>query len=151
MKRPGCSGTLGGVFVGLAFFGCGLLFFVVFGQSYTLRCTRPEPSQIRCTRDRLWLRVVSTGSETVEGLSRAWVAESCDEDGCSYRVEMATAAGQMALTGYYSSGYDEKAVIERPHREPQCDADTLGGVIPIAAATKAHWSASSAMRLSVGR
>lgn len=142
MKRPGCSGTLGGVFVGLAFFGCGLLFFVVFGQSYTLRCTRPEPSQIRCTRDRLWLRVVSTGSEAVEGLSRAWVAESCDEDGCSYRVEMATEAGQQALTGYYSSGYEEKAVVASeintfvadpriPELEVRSDAGLFGFLLPL--------------------
>ena len=142
MKRAGCSGTPGTIFIGLAFFSCGLLFFVAFGQSYTLRCARPEPSQIRCTRERLWLRAVSTGSETVEGLSQAWVAESCDEDGCTYRVEMATAEGQMPLTGYYSSGYDEKAIVASeintfvadsriPDLEVRSDAGLFGFLFPL--------------------
>ena len=141
MSRLGSSGTVGGILFGLAFCSCGLIFFLVFGQSYTLRCSRPEPSQVSCVRERRWLRSVATGSERVDGLSQAWVGESCDEDGCTYRVELATAQGEMPFTGYYSSGYDEKAVVASeintfladpriPELEVRSDAGLFGFLLP---------------------
>ena len=142
MNYRGYRGTFGGVLFGLAFFSCGLIFFLVFGQSYTLRCTRPEPSQITCTRERRWLRRVSIGNESIDGISQAWVGESCDEDGCTYRVELATANGNTAFTRYYSSGYDEKAVVASeintfladpriPTLEVRSDAGLFGFLLPL--------------------
>jgi hypothetical protein len=142
MNLRGRNGTFGGIFVGLVFFGIGLIFFIVFGQSYTLRCTRPEPSQIRCARERRLLRAVPLGAEPVAGLAQAWVGESCDDDGCTYRVEMATEAGEIAFTGYYSSGYEEKAVAASeintfladpriPELEVRSDAGLFAFLLPM--------------------
>jgi hypothetical protein len=95
--------------VGLSFFACGALFLAIFGQRYTLTCARPEPSQLTCERAGTWLGLISTGKRPVAGLSGAWVDESCDEDGCTYRVELDSTEGPVGLTGYYTSGYDDKA------------------------------------------
>ena len=141
MRHQGCRGVFGSILFGPAFFGCGLLLIVIFGQSYTLRCSRPEPSQVSCTRERRWLRTFETGNERLTGLSRAWVGESCDEDGCTYRVELDTAEGQFGLTGYYSSGYDEKRILASEINtfladprietlEVRSDAGLLGFLLP---------------------
>lgn len=37
--------------------------------------------------------------------------ESCDDDGCTYRVELDSARGSMGLTSYYSSGYRSKEAL----------------------------------------
>lgn len=97
--------------VGLAFVACGSLFVFVFGQSYTLDCVRLETRQFQCTRHARWLNLVPLGSRDIDGLSGAHVTESCDSDGCTYRVDLDTAEGPVALTEYYTSGYDDKVVI----------------------------------------
>jgi hypothetical protein len=41
----------------------------------------------------------------------ASVEESCDDDGCTYRVVVQTSRGAKALTSYRSSGYRSKQEV----------------------------------------
>ena len=133
--------SLSPILFGLVFAGFGILFLVIFGQGATLRCSRPEPSQITCQRETRWLNRLSTGSETIAGMSQAYVTESCD-DGCTYRVELDTVQGPVALTSYYTSGYDDKADVaqkineflsdpDAPPMEVNSDAGLLAVLLPV--------------------
>jgi hypothetical protein len=96
------------VFFGFIFSACGCLFSFIFGQDTTLTCQRVETTQVECLKESKWLGQVSMSEASIQGLEGAWVAESCDEDGCTYRVEMDTADGRVPLTSYYSSGARSK-------------------------------------------
>ncbi|HSM54859.1 MAG TPA: hypothetical protein VK879_01790 [Candidatus Sulfomarinibacteraceae bacterium] len=102
--RRGC----GLFFMGWIFIGAGLLALYVFGQQYTLSCSRLEMENPDCVREARWLGLIQTGERTIESLSGASVGESCDEDGCTYRVNLHAAEGQVPLSGFYSSGRSEK-------------------------------------------
>jgi hypothetical protein len=54
---------------------------------------------------------VSLGQRTLEGVSGASVGESCDSDGCTYRVDLSTAEGPVGLSGFYSSGRGSKELL----------------------------------------
>ncbi|UCC61768.1 MAG: hypothetical protein JSV36_13315 [Anaerolineae bacterium] len=93
---------------GLAFTACGCLFSLIFGQAATLTCTRVEPSQIECVRQSKWLGWLPVSAVSLQHVEGAEVAQSCDDEGCSYRVELTTAEGIVPLTSYYSSGSRSK-------------------------------------------
>ena len=44
----------------------------------------------------------------IRQLRGAYVQDNCDEDGCTYRVELRTAGGTVPLTSVYSSGLEKK-------------------------------------------
>jgi len=96
------------VLYGLAFTACGCLFSLIFGQAATLTCTRVEPSQIECVRESKWLGWLPVSSASLQHVQGAEVAQSCDDEGCTYRVELSTAEGTVPLTSYYSSGSQSK-------------------------------------------
>lgn len=84
---------ISGIFAGFMFSAFGLIFLFVFGQSSTLTCTRIEADEISCNKIANLLGLVDISEQSLQTLQNANVAESCDEDGCTYRVEMATARG----------------------------------------------------------
>lgn len=94
--------------IGFLISAFGFVFLYVFGQSFTLSCERTESRQITCVRTSVLLGFLKLDDKPVESLERAWVSESCDEDGCTYRVELDTVRGTIPMTNYRSSGYRSK-------------------------------------------
>jgi hypothetical protein len=102
------SRVVSAVIFGAIFSACGCIMGFIFGQQTVLTCTRPEPAQIECGMQKSWLGLVPLGKESLQNLEGARVDESCDEDGCTYRVELDTRGGFVPLTAYYSSGVKSK-------------------------------------------
>ena len=48
---------------------------------------------------------------SADRVETAQVTDSCDSDGCTYRVELLTDYGIEPLTYAYSSGFEEKAQV----------------------------------------
>jgi hypothetical protein len=94
----------------LAFFGVGLLLTFLLGQISTLSCDRVEDAD-RCILSVKWLGLASLKETRIEGLLGAQVEESCDSDGCTYRVVLVTARQTLPLEVAYSSGKAEKTEI----------------------------------------
>jgi hypothetical protein len=93
---------------GMVFTGAGILVFFLFGRTTTLSCDRGPKNQITCIRSENLLGIFDFKDEHISSLENAWVSESCDDDGCTYRVELDAARGTFHFTGYTSSGYRSK-------------------------------------------
>lgn len=104
-----CGSRIKSLLFGLIFAGMGAVAMIVFGQVSVLRCTYPEPSHLACVKEVKWLGLVPVGEEIISDVRGAWVDESCDSDGCTYRVELSTGQGDLPLTAYYSSGERSKS------------------------------------------
>lgn len=104
-----CGPRLKSLLFGFVFAGMGTVAMIVFGQVSDLHCAYPEPSQLECIKEIKWLGLVPLGEENIDDVQRAWVDESCDSDGCTYRVVLTTGQGDLPLTSYYSSGERSKA------------------------------------------
>jgi hypothetical protein len=128
---------------GLVFTACGCVLSLIFGQAAILTCNRIEPSQIECVRQTKWLRWVPVGEQSIPELRGAEVGQSCDEDGCTYRVELNTAEGLIPLTTYFSSGAGPKqeaterinAFLQNPQGSSltvRSDAGLLAFILPFA-------------------
>ncbi|MFL7811188.1 MAG: hypothetical protein AB8I80_21290 [Anaerolineae bacterium] len=78
------------------------------GQVTTLMCDRAEPAQVDCIVQAKWLGLVSLREQSVRSVRGARVAENCDEDGCTYRVELVTDSGAVPLAPHYSLSYPAK-------------------------------------------
>ncbi len=89
------------------FVGVGLLFSYLLGVVTTLECTRAGTAQ-SCHLQNSWLGLVTLNDRQLEAVHEAWVEESCDDDGCTYRVALQTSQGQLPLGSAYSSGEASK-------------------------------------------
>jgi hypothetical protein len=94
----------------LAFFGAGLFLTFLLGQISTLSCSRVEDAD-RCVLSVKWMGLASLKEIRIEGLTGAQVEESCDNDGCTYRVVLVTARQTLPLAAAYSSGKAGKSEI----------------------------------------
>jgi hypothetical protein len=130
-----CAGRIKGLILGLILVVAGLAVMFFFARVAELECSRPEPSTVQCVKEIKWLGVVSMNKETIRDVRGAQVDESCDEDGCTYRVRVIASQGDVPLTGYYSSGRSAKertadqinAYVARGGEEPLTVSD--GSVI----------------------
>lgn len=95
---------------GLLFACCGVGVFLVFGSTTSLSCERVEPRQVSCLR-QVRLLGFTVREETLPRVFGATIDESCDSDGCTYRVVLQTEAADMPLTAYYSSGLQRKEQV----------------------------------------
>jgi hypothetical protein len=102
--RTGSNSPIGILILGLIFIGAGIFMTFIFGQLGELSCTRQEPSSYQCTHAKKIFGLIPWHEEELAIIQRASLAESCDSDGCSYRVEMITADGGVPLVAYYSGG-----------------------------------------------
>jgi hypothetical protein len=102
--RRGNNSPLGMLILGLIFIGAGIFMTFIFGQLGELSCTRQEPSSYKCVHATKIFGLIPWQEEELATIQRASLAESCDSDGCSYRVEMITAADTVPLVAYYSGG-----------------------------------------------
>jgi hypothetical protein len=96
---------------GMIFTGAGVLALYFFARTTTLTCERSAKDQITCVKSESLLGVLNFEDEHIPSLENAWVSESCDDDGCTYRVELDAARGTFHLTSYSSSGYRSKEDI----------------------------------------
>jgi len=104
-KNPDFKITLG---LGFLFFVSGLTVMLFVGSKNTLSCDRSLAPAGACT---LRVEKALTGKEQqipIPQLKGAYVDESTDSDGTTYRVVLQTARGEIPFTSYYSSGYSGK-------------------------------------------
>ena len=104
MRRSRSTSPIGMILFGLAFMAGGVLAVFVFGWIGELSCSRPEPMTVDCVRSSKLFGMLLPREEQLPGLRSAYLSESCDEDGCSYRVDMVTAEGTVPLVNYYTGG-----------------------------------------------
>lgn len=95
-------------FIGFLLLGAGLLFMYWLGQVNTLTCRRELQSGMQCHLVTTWMELVELDDRPLAPLSAAYVDESCDEDGCTYRVLLSTARADLPLIDSYSSGITDK-------------------------------------------
>ncbi|HRQ37307.1 MAG TPA: hypothetical protein PLD25_05260 [Chloroflexota bacterium] len=92
------------LFFGLMFIAAGFCATAIFSQTSDLHCTRLEPSFVRCTRQNKLFGLYAMSETEFNNISGAVVRESCDEEGCAYRVELKTETGTMPLNVVYRGG-----------------------------------------------
>ncbi|MEJ2606976.1 MAG: hypothetical protein P8Z41_09905 [Anaerolineales bacterium] len=73
---------------GMIFAGAGVVALFFFARTTTLTCERSAKDQITCVKSESLLGVLDFEDEYIPSLDNAWVSESCDDDGCTYRVEL---------------------------------------------------------------
>jgi hypothetical protein len=95
--------------LGLVFIAVGLVFLLIAAHRTDITCERVEPQSTRCTIQSSWLGRFPQAPRTADEVQEAYVSDSCDSDGCTYRVELLTRYGAVPVTNAYSSGYDDKA------------------------------------------
>ena len=93
---------------GMIFTGAGILALYFFARTTTLSCERGPKDQVMCVKSENLLGILDFKDEHISSLENAWVSESCDDDGCTYRVELDAARDTFHLTSYSSSGYRSK-------------------------------------------
>lgn len=91
----------------LIFVGVGLLISFLLGQVSTLTCNRVEDAD-RCVLRVNWMGLSPLRETRIEGLQGAQVEESCDEDGCTYRVVLVTTRQTLPFETAYTSDKTDK-------------------------------------------
>ena len=99
------------ILFGLVFVIMGIFFMFIFGQVTDLSCTKTETGKTECSTVVKFLGIFPLSSNEFHDVYRAEVEESCDDEGCSYRVMLTTIDGARPLTSYYTSGWDSKQEI----------------------------------------
>ena len=91
----------------IVFVGIGLFLSYLLGIVTTLECSRLGSSQT-CHLQNDWMGMVTLNDRVVGKVHAASVEESCDDDGCTYRVAFETDQGRLPLGDAYSSGSASK-------------------------------------------
>lgn len=102
---------LSSIFWGFFVSALGLVFLYFFGQIVTLDCSRAEGRPVTCVKESRFLGVLDLGEEGMGEVRGAFVDESCDDEGCTFRVVLETSRGTKPLTSYRSSGYRDKQEV----------------------------------------
>lgn len=92
--------------IALLLLGMGAFFAWMLGQIDTLRCERivdDRPGGARCAITTTWLNLYTLRSQPLGALHRAGIEDSCDSEGCTYRVYLSTDRGGHALGNVYTS------------------------------------------------
>lgn len=99
------------ILIGLFFMVIGLVFMFIFGQVTDLSCTKNAAGRAECSTEVKFLGVFTLSSSAFKDVYRSEVEESCDDEGCNYRVILTTIEGQRPLTAYYTSDWSGKEKI----------------------------------------
>jgi hypothetical protein len=89
-------GIIGAAFI---LFGLPLLYFL--GQDSRLECSRTD--SVHCSIVVRWMGLAVTSTHEIVQPKTAWVDRTCDTQGCTYRVMIASAQGDVPLTDSYFS------------------------------------------------
>lgn len=68
-------------------------FTFIFANTVQMLCQYQPDETFNCIIEKRLLGYLPTSRRTVVGVTSARTVESCDSDGCSYRVELQTANG----------------------------------------------------------
>lgn len=104
MRRTSSNSPIGSILFGLAFMAGGIFSIFIFSQIGEISCTRLETSALTCTQTKKLFGLVTMSEIQLPTLQGAHLSESCDEDGCSYRVDLETTEGTVPLVNYYMGG-----------------------------------------------
>lgn len=104
MRRTSSNSPIGSILFGLIFMAGGIFSIFIFSQIGEISCIQLEPSTLTCTQTKKLLGLVTMSEEQLPTLQGAHLSESCDEDGCSYRVDLETMGGTIPLANYYTGG-----------------------------------------------
>ena len=96
------------ILFGLLFMAVGAVMVFLFGQTTELRCSKPETRVTTCELKRKLLGLVTISTKELQDVNNAFLDESCDDDGCTYRVVLLAGTNKVPMTGYYSSGWKAK-------------------------------------------
>lgn len=107
------GGRSNNILFGLFFMGMGSIFLFAFWEVSLLECRRVTSDQVNCQLKHTLMRLVPLSTRDVDRVASAQVDESCDSDGCTYRVTLNTDNGPVGLTPFYSSGYEPKQSAAR--------------------------------------
>jgi hypothetical protein len=91
------------VFIGFMLVGADLVALFFLGQVSTLLCTRGQDSQVGCVVTTTWMNLSPVREVKFSPLLAAEIEESCDEEGCAYRVSLRSRTSSMALNEIYES------------------------------------------------
>lgn len=98
--NPNCLVTLMG---GLLFISVGGVFLAFFLQRTEFECQRRDPVVVHCDLRVSLIGLVTLGERSITDLQAARLADHCTDD-CTYRVELETNSGVIALTEYFATG-----------------------------------------------
>ena len=101
-------GVLIAPFLGFLLFSTGLAAMYFIGKVSNLSCTRTEQVGIKCSLITTWMDLTQLSDKPLATLNSAYIEDSCDEDGCTYRVVLSTSREDLPLTTSYSSGITDK-------------------------------------------
>lgn len=80
----------------------GMFFLYMLGQIDTLQCERVQ-AQVTCALTRTWLGLLPLHEQPLGVLRQAEIQNSCDSEGCTYRVYLNADRGGTALGNMYTS------------------------------------------------
>ena len=69
------------------------VFMFIFANTTQMLCRAEQDNTFTCVIEKRLLGYLPTSRRTVVGVTAAQTVESCDSDGCSYRVELQKASG----------------------------------------------------------
>ena len=94
--------------LGFVFTVVGALVLLIGAHRTNLVCQPGAPTEVNCTIQSDWMGYFPQPPRTVVNVQQAVVDESCDSDGCTYRVELNTPFYSEPVTNVFSSGYNGK-------------------------------------------
>jgi hypothetical protein len=94
--------------MGLIFTAVGALVLLIGAHRTNLVCEPAATSQVSCTIQSDWMGYFPQEPRTIREVQQAYVDESCDSDGCTYRVILEGLQGSEPVTNVYSSGFEPK-------------------------------------------
>ncbi len=103
----------GSILAGLLFFFLGILFFYLMGQIKYLTCARSETGAVQCGMRVTWLDLFPVKNVDLGSPKSADIEQDCDDDGCTYRVTVQTATGDVPFTSYESNYSKTNGIAEQ--------------------------------------
>ena len=92
-----------GIILGAVFLAAGFGAAYLIGIVTTLDCERYDSSQ-SCRLEKSWMKWVVLSVRPFPQVNAAYVQESCDDEGCDYRVAIRTSQGNYPLGEVWTSG-----------------------------------------------
>ena len=90
------------ILLSVIFVGVGLLLTYFLGRVTSLECSR-QLALAPCNLHTTWMGLVDLSDRPLGKVFSAHVEESCDSDGCTYRVAIETDQGRLPLDSAYVS------------------------------------------------
>lgn len=97
--------------MGLIFTIVGALVLLIGAHRTNLTCEPSAAGEVSCTIQSDWMGYFPQTPRTLANVRQAYVEDSCDSDGCTYRVVLDGPLGSEPVTNVYSSGFEDKARV----------------------------------------